>query len=872
MTGERSGDQAPDPELVAELFATALDLEPADRAAFLDGACAEEPALRRELDSLLEAHAHAPSFLASEPAAALLAAATLGSTQPGARVGPYRLLGELGRGGMGTVYLAERADGGFDQQVALKLIRGFGFASQWMVDRFLRERQILARLEHPNIARLLDGGIADDGAPWFAMELVRGTPLTTSCDDRRLPIAARLELFEQACRAVQHAHANLVVHRDLKPSNMMVAEDGSLKLLDFGIAKVLSDDAEGAGPEALTRGGLQPLTPEYAAPEQLRGEPATTTTDVYSLGVVLYELLTGRRPFPTAASTAPDRGPREPEAPSAAVSRPMAIRGARDGARDRSADEVASARATTPQRLRRALAGDLAAIALQALQPEAERRYASVEALAEDLRRFRNGQPVRARPASWPYRLGKLVRRHRVATAAITAAVVSLVAGLGASLWQARVAARERDRAEAAAAEAGEVAEYLVDLFRDADPEQGRGATVTARELLDRGAARLDVKLRDRPLTRARLQQAIASVYHTMRLLDPELELLEAAVAVREKQQGAEHPDLVDPLLALAENHLRAIRYPQARAALDRAVAIAQRHHLENTPEYWRALRLLGNVQLVQGAWPEAETSYRIALASMHEAGSAESPDATAVLNSLGVALSSQGRYDEAIAVHRNALAIRERTLGRGHFTVAQSLLNLAQIDVNRGRPATAAPLVARALAIREATYGRDHPAVAEMLALRAEVARAEGSMAAAEADWREALRIREAVLGARHPETAATGLRLALLLASQGRAEGALALAETALATLRSVEGADPVDILRARAVVAELRLRRGDRSGALEAMDAGHDGEAARSRPRDGTAIDAFAARLIARGLVDEAARIRAAARTGAPRERTP
>jgi eukaryotic-like serine/threonine-protein kinase len=798
-------DAAADPEQVADLFAAALEIPPEERARFLAGACAGRERLRAEVESLLEAHRRSPAFLEAERAAVLGGAGAGSAAQPGQRIGAYRLLGELGRGGMGTVYLAERADGAFEQRVALKLIHR-GLAAAGMLDRFLRERQILARLEHPNIARLLDGGIAEDGSPYFAMEVVRGTPLTTYCDERRLPIDGRLALFDQACGAVLHAHAHLVVHRDIKPSNMLVTEDGGLKLLDFGIAKLLGDDGDEAA--ALTRGGPQPLTPEYAAPEQLRGEPATTATDVYSLGVVLYELLAGRRPFAHSRLDARGEAP-DPEPPSSAVSRALPhVPGSRQKG-ERSPQEVAAARATTPQRLRRSLAGDLEAIVLQALQHDPERRYPSVEALAEDVRRFRAGQPVRARPATLGYRAGKLLRRHRVAAVAATAAVVSLLVGLAASLWQARVAARERDRASAAAAEAGEVADYLVAIFRDADPEQGAGSAVTARELLDRGAARLDATLRDRPLTRARLQEAIAGAYHSLRQLDRERDLLRAAVAVREREQGAAHADLIAPLLALAGNHFRATRYREAQAAVERATAIAERHHLQTTARFAPALFLRGNLQLVQGSWAAAEATYRRALALPSAPAATAGVDRSAVLNSLGVALYSQRRHEEAVAVHRQALAIRERTRGGGHWSVAQSLFNLAQIDVARGRPQAAAPSAQRALAIRHATYGPDHPAVAEVRALQAEIAVAQGTPAAAEAEWREALRIRETVLGARHPETAATRLRLALLLGDLGRVDEAAPLAEAALATLQAVEGADPADVVRARAAVTALRAR---------------------------------------------------------------
>ena len=418
------------------LLDQALELPIHRRGTLLERVGREDPALRERLEQLLAADAAASDFL-NDGAEAWLRS---GPPTPahvseesalalGDRVGPYRVIEELGRGGMGIVYRAERADGEFSQVVALKLVRR-GFDGDDTTVRFRRERQILAQLDHPSIARLLDGGLHTDGRPYFAMELVEGEPITTYCDQRNLSIDARVRLFCRVCDAVQYANGRLIVHRDLKPANIFVSAAGDLKLLDFGIAKLLTDDDASASTE-LTGTGVRPLTPAYAAPEQLRGEPVSTATDVYALGVILCELLTARRPFASAGGGLDHVTlDAEPPRPSDVV-----IRDRDDAA---SIDEIAHARGLTPRALAACLAGDLDAIVLKALRREPARRYIGAGAFAEDLERFLQGRPVAARPEGRRYRAGKFVRRHRVGIAVAVSLVVSLLGGLAATTWQAR--------------------------------------------------------------------------------------------------------------------------------------------------------------------------------------------------------------------------------------------------------------------------------------------------------------------------------------------------------------------------------------------------------------------------------------------------
>ena len=438
------------------LFNAAVEMTPDQRGAYLADACDDDLSLARQVESLLVSSDEAGQFIegAVEEAAASAARADM----IGRRIGPYEVVGELGHGGMGTVYLARRADAEYESLVAIKLVRGVHSAS--LLGRFRSERQILASLSHPNIARLLDGGTTPEGYPYVVMEHVDGEPIDRYCDTRHLPIEARLELFRAVCLAVQHAHKNLVVHRDLKPSNILVTQAGVPKLLDFGIAKLLDPElAEHTVVETGTATRL--LTPSYASPEQVRGENITVATDVYSLGVVLYELLTGQVPFHFRGRGALEIErvicEEEPTRPSTLVTRDGDGADTNGNAPKMSAAELSRARNLMPDRLRRRLAGDLDTIVLKALRKEPNRRYESADQFAEDVRRHLDGLPVIARVDTWTYRANKFVRRHRLGVAAAAVFIVVLLGFATAMAAQARRVARERDVASLERAKAEQV-------------------------------------------------------------------------------------------------------------------------------------------------------------------------------------------------------------------------------------------------------------------------------------------------------------------------------------------------------------------------------------------------------------------------------
>ncbi len=767
----------------------AFETPPEQHDAFLDRACGGDDELRRELDALLAAEASAPPL---EDQVAGLAGAMAADRAPetdpliGALVDRYRVLQLLGQGGMATVYLAARADDQYKQRVALKLIRGAD--SEELLVRFRTERQILAGLEHPNIARLLDAGrIPADTAvpeladrPYMVMEYVEGLPIDRYCDRHRLTIRERISLFHTVCQTVQHAHQNLVVHRDLKPGNILVTDEGVVKLLDFGIAKVLNPDLSSAA-MALTRADLRLLSPSYASPEQILGEVITTSSDVYSLGVVLFELLTGRLPhLPDGDAPALIRRilQLDPTLPSAVVATPPAAAGAAPPP-----SAVAHLRGTTPKHLHRQLRGDLDAVVLHALAKEPRRRYRTAEHLGQDLHRFLAGKPLAARKATAAYRLRKLVRRHALAVAAVVLGAGAVLAALAGAVQQARLAAAAQERAERQAATAARISEFLVEVFAGASPSSLRGEPITARELLDQGARRIDAELAGSPEVQAALMDVMGRAYMSQGLYEPATPLLERALALRRQL----HP----------EGHLD--------------VALSQRQ--------------LGRVLGGRGQPARAAPLLQASLATLRRVVGDEHPEVVDGLRMLSYAVGMLGDDRQAEALRRESLALARRLWGGEHPAVAQALNDLGQVLVRRGRAREAEAALREALTIRRAVFGDIHPDMAtstrNLAAALLEMDRLEEAEAAA----REAIAVCRRVQEARHPKLAQSFEILARVLIERRRLDEAEALAGEALAIFRAANPEGQTRTVLAIGVLAEIELARGRVEAAAarvqEAMD---------------------------------------------------
>ncbi len=650
----------------------ALELNPQLRSPYIDRISANDRDMRRELESLLVAYDGSSATFLENPAPAIesLQALTAGAWK-GRRVGAYELIEQIGSGGMGEVYRAVRADDEYQKQVAIKLVR-VGQDSTAVVQRFRVERQILAALDHPHIARLLDGGTTGEGVPYFVMELIDGEPIDRYCESHRLDVAARLRLFLQVCDAVQYAHQRLTVHRDLKPTNILVSTEGSPKLLDFGIAKILAARPH-ARADAESKAVFRMMTPRYASPEQRGGELITTASDVYSLGIVLYELLIGGKPaeVPLKAPTSGSRAtlPRFTK-PSAAVRR------ARAESRSPSA----------PAKLEKQLRGDLDCIVLKAIDHEAARRYDSVEQFAEDIRRHLRHLPVVARPATIAYRAGSFVRRHAVGVGAAALIALAMLVAVLTTQREAHIAEQALARARAESRTSDQVMGYLLALFDGASPDKTGGKPIDPRALVDQGQSQIDGHLSDQPLLRARMLAALGTLYCKLGQAEPCRRDLEQALSLQSADPAA------DPVIAaqfdrqLAASYNSAGRADEAIALLGRALGVFEAEQPQNASAMAATLLELGRAYRAKAQPLNSIVALERARSLLRDAHGADSLDSAETLGALAIAYAESGRTNDALSLASARVALAKSKVGESDVRYFDALNDYAEVALDAGR------------------------------------------------------------------------------------------------------------------------------------------------------------------------------------------
>lgn len=764
-------------ERLKAAFAELASLDTANRALRLK-ALVSDTAVHAELSALLLASDSMGDRF--EKGAAGLAGLERSAQLEGKRLGPWQIVREIGHGGMGAVYEAHRSDDQYTKRAALKTIAA-GRDSDAIIRRFRHERQILARLEHPNIATLLDGGITPDGQPYFVMEYVEGQPIDKWCAAHQLDVRDRVQLFRQVCAAVQYAHEQLVVHRDLKPRNILVASDGTVRLLDFGIAKVLdpthSDDA-------LTQTGSLPMTAVYASPEQRRGRPVATASDIYSLGVVLYELLAGIRPYP---GEVPDLDTIEqpPTAPS---------------------------RAASDRRLQRSLAGELDSIVLKALRPEPDRRYRSAQLLADDLGRYLNGEPVAAQSDALGYRLGKFVRRNKAAVIAAVLAIVALLGATAVSVYQASVSRQERDRALREARRTEQVTEFFQNVFASAQPQR-QGSAVTVVEAIDSAIVRADSAFANEPDLQAAVKLTLGSTLTNMYLYERARPLLEDALRLRRSLDGGtpsrEQSDALFNLAAIeaeigdagkaeslyraslgirgslptvdsagiydglgnvAEAMLNQGKLAGAAALYDTVGKALDRLRPNDLERRATTRANLGTALSQLGRYVEAEPVLREAVRLFEQARGPDDPGVASALQPLAGTLIFNGKFAEAEQLARRAIAINEREFGRTNPATLSALRMLTSALVESGRCREAMPLIREMLALRGSIMAETDPTLGVALLQLGQCQAESGELAASEATLRDALAVRIATFGPEHWAVAQIGSMLGDVLGRRNK------------------------------------------------------------------------------------------------------
>ncbi len=730
---------------------TALELKEPERSTYIQKQCKDDKQLKRKVTELiasieesdtedfLEDLEEYPSSLIPDLTdssdAAIEEPALIGKT-----INRYKITSLIGHGGMGSVYLAERDDGTYSKQVALKLIRK-GMDTPSNIARFKRERNILANLDHHNIARLLDGGVTEDGLPYLVMEYVEGTPLYEYCDSHQLSIQERLTLFRSICDAVQHAHKNAVIHRDLKPSNILVTDKNQIKILDFGIAKLLEPEDPG---ETLyqTQTGARLLTPGYAAPEQVEAQNITTSTDTYTLGILLYELLAGTHPFNLEDKNLDEieHAIRKqiPLAPSEKV-------GALPSEKR---EKAANLRDTELSSLKDLLQGDLDAIVMKTLRKEPEERYDTVEQLLEDLHRRENNVPIIAREDTFRYKISRFIKRHKTGISVTAGFLVLIISFATFYTWQ---ITEEHNRAEQQEEKARKTLEYLTNVFRYADPVQPSNQEITAQQILDWGTEYINEEVQNQPDIKASLINSIGTIYQHLGEYDKAESLLLEALSINRSLYSGDHPDLATNMQKWGEYNMTVGNLDTARTYLSKSTNMFKR--LGNRSKYAANLGELGWVQYRNGNYEQADSFLNQALKINRQLHGIESQEAAMDLQYLGWIKNGMGEYNTADSLFQESLSIRKATLGNEHRLVAQTIQSLGRIYYNKEEYQKAKEHVTETLDLQKRIYESSHPDIATSLNILGLIHMRQQQYAKAKDYFQSALEIRINFYGPNHPD-----------------------------------------------------------------------------------------------------------------------
>lgn len=813
----------------AALFDAVLQLPLEKRAAYLDKAYAGDAALRQSIEALLQAHeqkggADEPATQPQDPKRTIYFTLPSLTEKPGDRIGRYKILQEIGEGGCGVVYMAEQEEP-VRRRVALKVIK-LGMDTKQVIGRFEAERQALALMDHPHIAKVLDAGATDAGRPYFVMELVKGIRITDYCDQHQLATRERLALFTQVCHAIQHAHQKGIIHRDIKPSNVLVAlQDGVPvpKVIDFGIAKAtdqcLTDKTVFTAFEQFIG------TPAYMSPEQaeMSALDIDTRSDIYALGVLLYELLTGKTPFDPKELLAEGLDAmrrtlreKEPARPSTRLSTML----------EGELTALARRRQSDPPKLLHLIRGDLDWIVMKTLEKDRTRRYETANGLAADIQRHLNNEPVAARPPSSSYRFQKMVGRNKLAFTASGAVATAVLMGLGASTWmffkerqahQRAVNAEKnqsqlRQKAESEAGKARQVSQFLTDMLQSVGPSVAMGRdTVMLREILDKTAERLATDLKGQPEVEAELENTIGEVYRNLGLAEKAEVMFRKALLLRKQYFGGEHPDVATSMDNLAGALLDLNKLAEAENLHRQALTMRRKLLGNDVQDVATSLNNLALALWSQGKLTEAEAMHRESLALRQKLFPREHSEVATSLNNLAIVLRDEGRLAEAEDLHRQALAMRRKVLGSDHPDVIVSFNNLASVLWSEGKLAEAESLQRDAILLQRKLVGNSNPILASSLNNLATILWQAGRQSEAETLTREALDMQKRLLGAEHSTIALSLNNLAYMLCCQGKLEEAETMHREALAMRRKLLGNEHLEVAQSLNNLAQVLVERG-------------------------------------------------------------